>query len=179
MGIRIEPVRASAVATEEGAFVALLTDAVDGGASIGFLPPLGREEASAYWRGVAGAVDADRRVLFVARADGAIVGSAQLDLEQRANQRHRADVMKVMVLARARRAGIGRALMIAVEEEARRRGRTTLVLDTRRGDPSERLYRSLGWEQAGVIPRYARNGSGGLDATVFYYKLLDEHGGRA
>jgi ribosomal protein S18 acetylase RimI-like enzyme len=78
-----------------------------------------------------------------------------------------------MVLTRARRAGIGRALMLALEDEARRRKRTTLVLDTRQGDPSERLYRSLGWQTAGVIPKYALNGEGGVDATVFYYKLLD------
>lgn len=173
MGIHIEAVGPGIVASEQAELVALLTDCVDGGASIGFLPPLVREEATAFWRGVATAVGEDRRVVFVARADGTIVGSAQLDLVDKPNGRHRAEIMKVMVLDRARRAGIGRALMLAAEEEARRRKRTTLVLDTRQGDPSERLYRSLGWQQAGVIPKYALNGDGGVDATVVYYKLLD------
>ena len=81
--------------------------------------------------------------------------------------------MKLMVHTRARRRGIGRALMLAAETEARRRGRTTLVLDTRRGDPSEALYLSLGWTLAGIIPRYARSADGALDATAFYYRLLE------
>ena len=173
MGARIESVGPDVLVAELDAFVALLTDVVDGGASIGFLPPLARDEAVAFWRGVAAAVEDGHRVLWVARVDGALVGSAQLDLVQKPNGRHRAEVVKVLVLGRARRGGIGRALMQAVEEEAWRRKRTTLVLDTRQGDPSERLYRSLGWQPAGVVPKYALNGEGGVDATVVYYKLLD------
>ena len=78
-----------------------------------------------------------------------------------------------MVHTRARRRGIGRALMLAAEAEARRLGRSTLFLDTRLGDPSEILYRSLGWEFAGSIPRYARSAGGALDANAIYYRLLD------
>ena len=77
-----------------------------------------------------------------------------------------------MVHSLRRRRGIGRALMRAAEEEARRLGRTTLVLDTPQGDPSEVLYRSMGWERAGVIPRYARSADGALDPSAFYYKFL-------
>ena len=83
-----------------------------------------------------------------------------------------------MVHRAARRQGIGRALMQAVEEDARRLARTTLVLDTREGDPSERLYRSLGYIYVGAIPRYARSADGSLDATALYYKLLDARGRR-
>jgi ribosomal protein S18 acetylase RimI-like enzyme len=96
----------------------------------------------------------------------------QLDLSTRANGRHRAEVIRLLVHRRARRRGLGRALMEAVEAEARRRERTTLVLDTRAGDPSEALYQSLGWQRAGVIPRYARSANGAFDASAFYYKLL-------
>ena len=77
-----------------------------------------------------------------------------------------------MVHSACRRRGLGRALMLAAEDDARRLGRTTLVLDTRQGDPSERLYRALGWERGGVIPRYARSADGKLDASAFYYRLL-------
>jgi ribosomal protein S18 acetylase RimI-like enzyme len=77
-----------------------------------------------------------------------------------------------MVHRRARRQGLGRALMLAAEEEARRRGRTTLVLDTRQGDPSEVLYRGLGWQLGGTIPRYAKSADGSLHTTAFYFKLL-------
>jgi acetyltransferase len=101
----------------------LLEDAVDSGASIGFLPPLGPTEAADYWAEVAAAVAGGSRVLLVARdADGALVGSAQLGLETRPNGRHRAEVMKVMVHRKARRRGLGRDLMLAAEAEARSAG---------------------------------------------------------
>jgi ribosomal protein S18 acetylase RimI-like enzyme len=111
--------------------------------------------------------------LLVAREDhGGLVGSVQLELALRPNALHRAEVQKVMVLTTARRRGIGRALMVAVEVEARRLGRTTLVLDTREGDPSERLYLGVGYQCAGIIPRYAKSATGVLDGSAFYYKLL-------
>jgi ribosomal protein S18 acetylase RimI-like enzyme len=64
--------------------------------------------------------------------------------------------------------------MLAAEAEAGRRGRTLLVLDTRAGDVSNRLYRSLGYVEAGRIPRFARSAGGRLDDTVIYYKELRE-----
>jgi len=152
--------------------VALLRDVVDGGASVGFLPPLGADEAAAYWQSVAAALEGGGRRLWIARDTGGVIGAVQLDLERRANGDHRAELSKLMVLTSARRHGIGRLLMEAAEAEARRIGRTTLVLDTRQGDPSEALYRGVGWQPAGVIPRYARSADGTLHATVFYYKLL-------
>jgi len=174
----IETLAAEGVARNRAALVALLVDAVDSGASIGFLPPLDESEAEAYWDGVAEAVREGSRLVMVARTDGdpgvaAVAGSVQLDLAGRPNGRHRAEVVRLMVHRAARRQGLGRALMLAVERRARELGRTTLVLDTREGDPSEDLYRSLGWTLAGTIPRYARSASGTLDATAIYYRLLD------
>jgi len=114
------------------------------------------------------------RVLVVARgAGGELLGTAQLDLCARPNGRHRAEVVKVIVHTKARRRGIGRALMLALEDEARRQGRGTLVLDTRRGDPAERLYAGVGYTLAGVIPAYARSAGGALEPSAFYYKLLE------
>jgi acetyltransferase len=155
------------------ALVDILRDSVDRGASVGFLPPLGEVEATEYWRDVVTAVGEGSRVLLAARQRGVFVGTAQLDLCARANGRHRAEVTKVMVLSSVRRHGIGRELMLACDAHARRLGRTTLVLDTRQGDPSERLYRSTGWVYAGAIPRYAESADGAFDASAFYYKLLD------
>jgi len=155
------------------ALVSLLQDVVDGGASVGFLPPLASDEAAEYWDSVAKALLGGGRRLWMARdAAGHVAGTVQLDLEQRANGNHRAEVMKLMVLTATRRQGLGRALMEAAETEARRLGRTTLVLDTRQGDPSETLYQAMGWQPAGVIPRYARSADGSLHTTAFYYKLL-------
>ena len=63
--------------------------------------------------------------------------------------------------------------MTALEEEARTTGKTLLVLDTREGDPSNALYRTLGYHEAGRIPGWARDASGTLSATVFWYKPLE------
>ena len=68
--------------------------------------------------------------------------------------------------------GIGAQLMRAIELEAAREGRTTLVLDTREGEPSERLYFKAGFIKAGSIPNYAQSGDGSLHTTVYMYKLL-------
>jgi acetyltransferase len=170
----IEPLTGADVKVHRSALVALLRDAVDGGASIGFLPPVAESEASVYWDAVATAVGEGSRVLLAAHdAELGLVGSAQLELALRPNAGHRAEVTKVMVDRRARRRGVGRALMLALESHARRLGRTTLILDTRQGDPSEALYRAVGWTFAGAIPRYARSATGTLDGTALYYKLLD------
>jgi acetyltransferase len=168
----IETLDAVAAAREAPALVELLRDAVDDGASMGFLPPLAIDEAAAYWRSVAAAIAAGARILAVARGEGGVIGSAQLDLAQPPNGRHRAEVQKVMVHTRARRRGVGRALMQVVEDQARAAGRTILVLDTRHGDPSERLYVLAGYRCAGIVPEYARSAGGALHATALYYKLM-------
>ncbi len=171
-GVVIQRYDGAAVAARQPTLCGLLQRCVDDGASIGFLPPLAAAAAEAYWRRVSGAVHAGETVLWVAESDGRVVGSVQLTLETRANGGHRAEVAKLMVDPAARRRGIGRALMSALEDEAGRLGRTTLVLDTREGDPSERLYAGLGYQRVGVIPEYARGADGGLHGTVFFYKLL-------
>ena len=172
---QIDALTPSAARAAEPALIEILRDAVDSGASVGFLPPLRTETASAYWRGVFAGLDMAALVLLAARrpADGAIVGTAQLEPSAKENGRHRAEVAKVMVLQSARKHGVGRALMLALEEHARRLGRRTLVLDTREGDPSERLYASVGWVRSGVIPRYAESAGGRLDGSAFYYKILE------
>jgi ribosomal protein S18 acetylase RimI-like enzyme len=155
----------------------LLQDAVDGGASVGFLAPLDAAEAHAYWQGVVADVAAGRRLLFAALDGAAVVGSVQLYLEGRPNGRHRGEVNKLLVLGHARRRGIATALMQALHAAAAANGRSLLVLDTVKGDHAERLYDRLGYTAAGVIPRYARSSAGGLDPTVYMYKELDADGG--
>jgi ribosomal protein S18 acetylase RimI-like enzyme len=156
-------------AAEVADLVELLVAVVADGASVGYLPPLDPVEAEAYWRST---IRPDNVLLVTAR-DGRIVGTAQLELAMRANGRHRAEVNKVLVHPDCQRQGIGRDLMAAVESEARARGRTTLHLDTREGDPSNALYVRAGFREAGRIPQWARSAMGSLDATVFYYKLLE------
>jgi acetyltransferase len=109
---------------------------------------------------------------LIATRDGELAGTVQLDLASRPNGRHRAEVAKLLVHTAHHRQGVGRALMQAVETEAARALRTTLVLDTRQGDRSQSLYASLGYIRAGTILQYARSADGTLHTTVFMYKLL-------
>ncbi len=172
-GHRVEPLTDAQLPSCRAVLVALLRDVVNGGASVGFLPPLAETEAGAYWDSVARALRGGGRRLWIARGpDGDIIGTVQLDLAGQVNGRHRAELIRLMVHRGARQHGVGRALMEAAETEARRLGRTTLVLDTREGDSSERLYRRMGWHLGGTIPRYARSADGTLHTTAFYYKLL-------
>jgi acetyltransferase len=160
--------------------IPLLQDVVADGASIGFLTPLGTAEAESYWKSVVSAISENSRLLWVAQVDGAavsaavsrVVGTVQLDLCMKKNGPHRAEVAKMMVHPSQRGKGLGKVLMCTMEAEAQRLGRTTLVLDTRKGDVSERLYQSLGWVRVGEIPHYVCNEKGEMQATVLYYKLL-------
>lgn len=152
--------------------VTLLQDTVASGASIGFLPPLSEEEAREYWTSVLEDIAQKKRVLLIARSGTQVVGAVQLELATKANAQHRVEVQKLCVLQSERRRGVGWLLMESIEPVARECGRTLLVLDTRAGDDAERLYRRLGYIEAGGIPAYARSASGALDATIFFYKLL-------
>jgi ribosomal protein S18 acetylase RimI-like enzyme len=155
-----------------GALADVLIDCVEGGASVSFMLPLSRDRAFAFWRGVAKAVTAGDRALLIAEDEQGVCGTVQLILDQPENQPHRADVSKVLVHRRARRRGVGEALMRAAEQTARECGKTLLVLDTASGD-AERLYQRLGWVRVGVIPRYALLPQGGYcDTTVFYRDLV-------
>ena len=172
MSLTIRLIAADEVAALEPQLVTLLQHNVDGGASIGFLPPLSAAEAGAFWQSVQDALAGPHRVMLVAENDQHVVGTVQLDLAAKTNAPHRAEVIKLMVEPSRRRQGIGRALMRAIEAQARALGRTTLVLDTREGDPSEQFYQSLGYVRVGAIPQYVINEKGGKEATVVYYKLL-------
>lgn len=153
---------------------ALLLDAVEHGASVGYLWSEVQAEVDDYWRGVAADLASRRRVLLVARGpDARIAGSAQLALESRSNGRHRAEVQKMLVLHAARGRGLGRALLARLEAEARARGRTLLYLDTTVGAAgAEDFYEKSGYRRAGGIPDYAANPDGRLEANVIFYKRL-------
>jgi ribosomal protein S18 acetylase RimI-like enzyme len=155
-----------------GKLSALLRDSILGGASIGFVLPLAPAELEAYWRDVLEAVRERGRILLAAFEGETLIGSVQLNPEPRANGRHRAEVMKLVVLRSHRGRGVGRALMQALLEVARQSGRSLLLLDVRSGDPAERLYRRLGFVPYGRVPAYARDPDGRLADSSFYYLQL-------
>jgi acetyltransferase len=170
--VSLEIRQAARGAFDEKALVELLRDAVDSGASVGFLAPLPTTVAVEYWDSVRDELHAGR-VLFCAYRGGKLVGTVQLAPAGKPNARHRAEVQKLLVLQAFRGQGIGKDLMRTVEAKALQLGRSLLVLDTRQGDPAETLYTGLGYVKAGVIPDYARAPSGdGLDPTVIFYKRI-------
>jgi ribosomal protein S18 acetylase RimI-like enzyme len=151
----------------------VLIDCVEGGASVGFMSPLRRQRADAFWLGIKDRVAAGAIELLIAEIDGLLAGTVQLARAQYENQPHRADVSKMLVHRRARRRGVGRALMEAAENIARGAGRTLLVLDTA-GSEAQRLYERLDWTVVGRVPDYALWPDGRLcDTTIMYKRLAD------
>ena len=149
----------------------LLVDAVESGAAVSFLT-VTEAQALDWWRKQFGA-PASGCIVLVARDAHGIVGSVQLHPSWAPNQPHRADVAKLIVHRRARRRGLGAEMMAAVEREAANAGYRLLVLDSKRGDAGERLYRRLGWNVVGTIPRYALDTDGRTPHdTVLFYKEL-------
>jgi GNAT superfamily N-acetyltransferase len=151
----------------------VLIDCVDGGASVSFMHPLSRERAATFWRRVAEGVISGERALLVAEDTLGICGTVQLVLAQPENQPHRADLAMMLVCRRARRQGLGAALMQAAERVARECRKTLLVLDAVTDGDAARLYERLGWVRVGTIPDYALLPMGGLCSTTVYYRRID------
>lgn len=173
-GIRVRRA-ANDPATAE-ALADVLLDCVAGGASIGFMQPLSREKAVAFWQRMLAAADRGERIVLAAEdeACGTIVGTVSVVLAMPDNQPHRADVAKMQVHRGARRRGVGEALLKAAEAAARGAGRTLLVLDTVTGSAADRLYTRLGWVRVGEIPGFALWPTGGPCSTTVFYRQLEE-----
>lgn len=150
---------------------ALLIDSVGNGASVGFLAPVAPETARRYWSEVFSALGPGL-VLWVAEADGHVVGSVQLSRCRKENGLHRAEVQKLLVRSDQRRKGIASLLMNELETFARADGKILLVLDTETGSGAERLYQGLGFTRLGDIPNYALTSDGQLCSTTYYFKQL-------
>ncbi len=150
----------------------VLSDCVNGGASVGFMLPFTPQDGADYWQGVIDSVDAGHIILAVADVDGRTVGTVQIGLAQKPNQPHRGDLMKLLVHRSARGQGLSRALVAAVEAEAVKQGRTLLVLDTATGSEAEAIYPRFGWQRVGVIPDYALWPQGGYCSTTLFYKQV-------
>ena len=150
----------------------VLIDCVEGGASVSFMHPMTQAKAESFWRNAAAALGRGERLVLVAEDEQGICGTVQVILNLPENQPHRGDVAKMLVHRRARRRGVGAALLSAAEAHASKIGRTLLVLDTVTGGDAERLYARHGWQRCGEIPRYALFPGGGYCSTTVFYKAL-------
>ena len=172
LAVSIEVLDAKAAEAAIPALAEILRDSVANGASVGFMSWNTAADYERFWRDVAAGVGSSQVILLAARNDDGIVGTAQLHLIGKPNQPHRAEIAKVLVHSRARRQGIGEALMQRAEAIAREKGRDLLVLDTDEHGAARRLYNRLGWTEAGTIPRYALMPDGADCGSTFFYKSL-------
>jgi ribosomal-protein-alanine acetyltransferase len=99
--------------------------------------------------------------------DAAIAGYAGLLAPAGSGQ---ADIQTIAVAPDARRHGLGRALVVALLDEARAREATEVFLEVRADNPNaQALYSSLGFEQIAVRPRYYQ--PDGVDAHIMRLAL--------
>ena len=152
--------------------VALLADAIEGNASVGYVLPFSVGELEAYWNGIADDVDDGHRTVLAVGDGERVVGSVQLAPSPKPNQPHRADVQKLLVLRSHRRRGLAALLMDALERRALEAGRWLLLLDTRTGSDADLLYRKWGWQPLGVVPSFALDPDGAMADCTFYWKHL-------
>jgi GNAT superfamily N-acetyltransferase len=151
----------------------LLIEAVESQAAVSFLSPLSVERSEAWWRDTLKQAEGGRAVVLVARSEGRVLGTVQLQPAWAPNQPHRAEVCKLIVGREVQGRGVGSALMRAAEAQALQNGWTLLTLDARGDGPACPLYRKLGWVEVGAIPRFAINPDGkGFHETVIFYKEL-------
>ncbi|MFF8277891.1 GNAT family N-acetyltransferase [Streptomyces lateritius] len=168
---RLDPAGIRAHAAD--GLAALLVDAVDGGASLGFLAPLEPVEAASWWREVADEAERGVREVWAAYGTGdEILGAVTLVRTDKPNGRHRGEIARLIVHRAARGQGLGARLLATAESHAVAQGLTLLILDTQTDSPAEGLYRKAGWTPAGVIPDFAADPAGTLRPTTLYYKQL-------
>jgi GNAT superfamily N-acetyltransferase len=169
---RVCPIGSTQIEDLLPALVELLAETVNGGEPLGFLPPVSEAECRGYWLSLRGELRAGSRLLFGLWVGDRLAGSGQLALPRWPNARHRAEVNKVMVAPALRGQGLGRFLLAAMHDAARQRGRTLLLLNTRLGGGGERLYRGLGYRDAGMIPGYAVGPGGEATDSLLMYRRL-------
>jgi len=148
-------------------------EGIRAGGGFGWLKPPPRSVMESYWRGVLLIPD---RMLFVGRLDGVIAGTAQLVRPARNNeaQARTAQMGTHFVAPWARGHGLARMIVLAVEEAARAANAVILNLDVRATqDAAIQLYHSLGYQQWGTHPRYARVGEE-WTAGLYFWKDLAE-----
>jgi acetyltransferase len=172
MSINIRSVSLVELERQLPTLVELLRETVNTGAPMGFFAPITYDEARNYWLGLRAELQTGSRLLLVAYDGDRVVGSGQLNFPSWPNARHRVELQKLFVASAARGHGVGRLLMAALHDAARRRGRTLILLSAHHRGPAERFYRELGYREIGVTPGYFVGPSGERADNVALYQEL-------
>lgn len=93
----------------------VLIEVVADGGSVSFMHPLDPAAAQAYWEGALAAAGRDEQVILGAWDGDLLAGTVTLLVDLPPNQRHRAEVAKLMTRPGHRGRGIATSLMQAVE----------------------------------------------------------------
>lgn len=153
-------------------FEELLKDAVQDGASVGFLFPLSADKLDRYWSGVAREMESGERELLAAFEVGKLIGALQIAYSQAESLSHRADLQKLIVHSRERRRGVARALLIQALERMPALGLVMYTITTFNEGPAEALVRSLHFTRFGVMPHFGLTPAGQLhDASMHYISV--------
>ena len=172
MALNILPVSSADLEEQVASFTELFKETVNGGASLGYVAPVTHNAARDYWLSIRPELDSGVRLLLAAYAEDRLIGAGQLFLPNWPAARHRAEVHKVLVGSQTRGHGVGKQLMTALHETSRRRGRSLILLNTRRGGSAERFYMRLGYKEVGVVPGYiAAQGGLRYDSVMLYLEL--------
>lgn len=150
----------------------LLLDAVSDGAAVGHHNSMTRQQAENSFHQLRSELDQGKRLFWIARDEDGIAGCVNLLLSKDADALNRATIKLHMVHRRARRSGVGKSLINALEKEARIRQRGLLHLETQAGSRAEGFYRSQGYRCVGEIPDYLNSADGSSHPVVIYYKRL-------
>ena len=106
-------------------------------------------------------------------AGGELVGAAGLERDGRDKTRHRAKLFAMYVGRKARRRGVGRALVLAVLEKARQiPGLEVVYLTVMEGNsPARRLYAACGFAEFGIEPMAVFEGGKYLAKVHMWHRL--------
>lgn len=148
--------------------------AIEAGGGFGWIKLPAREILERYWKGV---LAMPARMLFVARLDGMICGTAQLITPPRNNEAQSFAVTMTtnFVAPWARGHGLARMLVEEVERKALAEGYAVINLDVRETlDAAIKLYESMDYIHFGTHPFYARV-NGKVIQGRHYYKVIDRN----
>lgn len=111
--------------------------------------------------------------IFVAEADGQVVGRLSVARDPHPASRHVAD-LGLMVAAGARRRGVGWALLEQAVEWARASGVSKLELHVfPHNEPAIRLYERFGFAREGLRRGHYRRAREYVDAILMAYEVLE------
>ena len=145
--------------------------AIQAGGGFGWVKLPARDILERYWKGV---LTMPQRLLFVARLDGVICGTAQLVLPPKNNEAQSFAVQLTtnFIAPWARGYGLAQMLLAQVEDSARGKGFAVINLDVRETQGAAiKLYESKGYTHFGTHPYYAKVG-GETVAGRYYFKAL-------